>query len=110
VLGGPGPTNPAVPRENGGGIASGDLQRVDLAINPASSNPIGPSSFGTLIWNNPSAVTVTATYDAVAYAGYRSIEARDPSYLNLRMVADERKGRECEESRFVARSVVIYTW
>jgi hypothetical protein len=74
VLGGPGPTNPAVPRENGGGITSGDLQRVDLTTNPASSSLIGPSSFGTLIWTDPTGETVTATYEAIANVHYCSIE------------------------------------
>jgi hypothetical protein len=74
ILGGPGKTNPATPRENGGAISSGGEDRVDYASYPASSNLVGPSSFGTLIWTDRSGETITATYELVAYVNYCSVE------------------------------------
>jgi hypothetical protein len=65
--------NPLTPIEHDGVVQSGQTALVTQAANPSSSNLVGTSNIATLIWRD-SGETITATYSAILYASYCSIE------------------------------------
>lgn len=66
--------NPGTASGHGGFIHSGNDDVVTEAADPSPSVFVGASNFATLIWTDNSGETITATYSAILYGQYCSIE------------------------------------